>query len=139
MESTASSVKVGKGNDKRSRWPIVAAAFAGLVFLGGTLYLINTHSLDEAKAADLAPAQIQITQDGFTPATVKVKKGQQVTITNADGQSHQLVTTDGMPAFDGTTTLQKDESLTVTTEQTGTFTYHDALSTANFNGTIIVE
>ena len=141
METTDSSsqIKVGTNTTRRKSWPVLVAVLAAVVFLGGAIFTINNHGSDEASASNLVAAQVQITSSGFIPATVKIKKGQQITLTNTDVTQHDPLANSGLPAMDGTTTLQQGESLTVTAEQSGTFTYHDSLSTDNFTGTIIVE
>ncbi|HSW98347.1 MAG TPA: cupredoxin domain-containing protein [Candidatus Saccharimonadales bacterium] len=138
-DSSASQVKVGSNTAQRKSWPVLVAVLAAVVFLGGALYTINNHGSNEASASNLVAAQVQITSSGFVPATVKIKKGQQITVTNTDVTQHDPLANSGLPAMDGTTTLQQGESLTVTAEQTGTYSYHDTLSTDNFTGTIIVE
>src|SRR5437868_15438039 len=102
-DSSASKVKVGSNPTRRKGWPILVAVVAAILFLSTAIYLINNHSLDEANASSLVAAQVQITPSGFIPATVKIKKGQQITITNTDEMQHQPQANSGLPAMDGTT------------------------------------
>jgi plastocyanin len=122
------------------RGPIVGGIFLALLLIIGCAVYLYPKAPSEADAASLPPAQVRITADGFSPATVKLKKGQQLTWTNTDSTPHQAMSagsSSGLPSNNGV--LGQNESLTITLEQPGVYQYHDALSTTDFRGTIIVE
>lgn len=86
-------------------------------------------------------AQVTITDKGFIPATILVKKGTQVTFLSQDNKSHQIASDPhplhtGLPGF-----IQEkaSSSFSYTFNKTGTFTYHDEINPLKFHGTIIVE
>jgi plastocyanin len=97
----------------------------------------------EGKVEVSTPALVEISKDGFVPATISVKKGQVVVWTNNDQKPHQ-VATDPYPSNDTVAGLLSDplttgDSFSFTFDQTGTFTYHDNLNPLKLKGTIVVE
>ncbi len=92
----------------------------------------------------LAAAEVAITANGFSPATIKVKKGQTVTWINRDEKAHQVEsdpypTAETLPDLKSEAPTEKGQSYSFTFEQTGTFTYHDRLNPIKLKGTVIVE
>ncbi|HEV7454532.1 MAG TPA: cupredoxin domain-containing protein [Candidatus Saccharimonadales bacterium] len=116
---------------------MISAAVA-LLALGGAAYFMSVNNGD-GKTADLADAQVQITDTGFSPATVKVKKGQRVTWSNDAVIPRQVLGSNAMPALNTDVVLQEGDTVTVTMDQPGTYSYHDAQSVSDISGTIIVE
>lgn len=91
-----------------------------------------------------AEAKVTIGKEGFTPSTVLVKKGSQVTWINTDEEPHQVVsdphpTHSNLPSLEMDEPLLTNESFTFTFEKVGTFAYHDELNPLDLKGTIIVE
>lgn len=87
---------------------------------------------------------VTITNAGFVPQTVRIKKGTQVTWTNTEKNPHWVAsdphpTHTGLPGFDSLSALTANDSYTYTFDKTGTFTYHDYLNPLKFKGTVIVE
>ncbi len=135
----ATVVSNGSGHNKKTIPAIVAAVIA-LVFLSGTVYYLHSHTVGDAPVSELAPAMVQITHEGFSPATVKLKKDQQLTWTNADSVSHRITGADkDIAELHPDQAIAPQDSLTATMEHGGTFTYYDSLSNTSFKGTIIVE
>ncbi len=120
------------------RATIVIAVCAAIVFLGGAAYYI--HNSSESKVSALTSGTVVITDKGVSPATIRIKKGQQITWQNKDTADHEVVS-DGVPALStaNATDLSAGDTSTVTFEQSGTFQYHDSLTTPGFQGTVIVE
>jgi plastocyanin len=115
---------------------ITIAAVTALV-----LYLQNM-ALDNESQQSAPNAEVNIQpRNGFTPATVKVKKGQTVVWTNNDSQPHKLsITTANAPEGFGTDDpLNAGETYSFTFEADGTYTYNDPLNPLGTNGTVIVE
>lgn len=117
---------------------VVIAVVAAMLFLAGGSYYV--YRSGDADTSALSPGIISVTEDGFTPSTLRVKKGQQVSWHNDDSQSHQVVSEDVEALqLDRSTVLTYDDSATVFFEKTGTYKYHDNLTTPGFQGTVIVE
>ena len=137
MQPIVSMQDQKSGNISR-RKSIVLALVAALLFLSGGAYYM--HSAGDAGVSALAPGSVAVTKEGFTPTTIRVKKGQQVTWKNVDIQPHQVVSENvAALRMEQSTILSQDDTATVTFEQAGTYQYHDNLSTPGFQGTVIVE
>jgi plastocyanin len=136
--SPRSNPTIGGYSKKNKRWPIIISAAVALLALSGAAYFTSV-SNGNGKTADLADAQVQITDTGFSPATVKVKKGQRVTWSNDAVTPRQVLGSNNMPALNTDVVLQEGDTVTVTMDQPGTYNYHDAQSTSDISGTIIVE
>lgn len=104
------------------------------------LYLQGVATDNEsAQTAPTAAVSIQ-PRSGFTPATVKVKKGQTVVWTNDDSQPHSLGVKANAPEGFGTDQpLNTGESYSFTFEADGIYIYNDTTSPLGTNGTVIVE
>lgn len=87
---------------------------------------------------------VEITKDGFMPQTIKVKKSGVVNFINQDSKPH-LIASDPHPShtlypfLNTDETLNKNGSVSITFEKTGTFTYHDHLNPLKYKGAVIVE
>jgi plastocyanin len=106
----------------------------------GTVKPSSSTSTEET----LSQAAVNITEDGFSPATLKIKKGTTVTWTNQDDVPHQVAsdphpTHEGLAGLDSEEPLTKADAYNFTFETAGTFTYHDHLNFSIFQGTIVVE
>ena len=136
-------------NNQRTNWLafILIAVFIVLVAaLVGYLYLNKEKTISPTSTTKTTPvttADVSITKDGFSPETIQMKKGSQITWTNTDEATHQVVT-DPHPAHTNLKSLDSDplgqgDSFTLTFEKTGTFTYHDETNPLKFKGTVIVK
>lgn len=97
----------------------------------------------QAKAIQSA-ASVAINAQGFTPATIKIKKGQSVTWINTDNKPHQPATDpypseDGLPGFKAEEPLNKNDTFSFTFDKPGSFAYHDRLNPIKVKGTVVVE
>ncbi len=85
---------------------------------------------------------VRLTDSGFAPQTVTVKKGTSVTFTNA-GTSNMWVASDVhpthqlLPGFDELTSVAKGGTYTYTFTKVGTWTYHNHLQ-PTVKGTVVV-
>jgi|GEM_PF-451603 plastocyanin len=91
-----------------------------------------------------APGQVSVTNDGFIPATIRVKVGQAVTWTDTDSSAH-TVASDPYPSDNTLPGLNSEQNLITTNDQytfvfqkAGTYTYHDDRNPYTFAGTVIV-
>jgi plastocyanin len=81
-------------------------------------------ALFSAAAAGAATVTVQIKSFGFSPSTITISHGDQVTWHNADTVDHQVVADDGSFA---SPILHAGRSWTATFTVAGAFRYHDAL------------
>lgn len=116
--------------------PLVIALL--LVAIGVVAWMLYQSSNN--KAAEETPTVIvTITDSGYEPATVKVKKGQDITWKNQTSKAKQIVSDEGKPAgFAATEALGQGDTYSFTFDQTGTFHYHDPENVGS-KGTVIVE
>jgi plastocyanin len=119
------------------------------IFLVSTVYYILNRAKrpDENHSAFSKPeqvAQVQITNNGFSPETISIKKGSSVNFENTDNLPHWIAsdphpTHSNLPELDSRQALLEGETYIFTFQETGVFTYHDHLNPFDFNGTVIVE
>lgn len=86
---------------------------------------------------------VEITKDGFVPATLSIPKGTRVTWVNKGSGSHQVAANphpehSSVQGLDSRSPIGSDNSYSYTFDQPGTYTYHDHMNPAN-NGTVVVE
>lgn len=142
---------------KRSKWRRFKIALI-IVVLGITGYfgyvlltgnkpvtpLIHTEeTVPSREILQIAPAEVIISSKGFSPQTVKIKKGQAVEWTNKDRAQHQLVSDNysakNKTGFAGQGPLKFSEEFLFTFFETGTYGYNDKLNSEGFRGIVIVE
>lgn len=98
-------------------------------------YNVNQIQIDQT-------AKVQITPDGFVPATIKILPGSQVTWINADNKTHKIAA-NPHPTHSDLSELESPElvpgaSYTYKYGQKGIFGYHDHLDITK-TGIVIVE
>lgn len=125
---------------KKAMMAVLIAAILVAVVVAG-IYLVNLMGLFTGTDQN---ATVTISANGFTPQTIKIKKGQTIEWINDDSNSHQIASDpfpdhSTLPDLFVESPLGKGESFSYTFEKTGTFTYHDQLKPAAFKGTVIVE
>ena len=91
-----------------------------------------------------AKSTINIKEDGFTPATLLIKKGSSVKWVNLDSAAHKIVSDphpihDQLPDLISPTLSSTGSAFIYNFNKTGTFTYHDERNLFKLKGTIIVE
>ncbi|HMI08887.1 MAG TPA: cupredoxin domain-containing protein [Candidatus Saccharimonadales bacterium] len=144
-------------NKKTTIWIVVLliiVAGAGAWVYGATKSADTTstaHEDDQSHAATdsqsdtsdtaVTAATITATNDGFTPNTVTVKKGQSIKIVNNSSSPIEFSSADHPTHLEdpelNMATLKPGESGTVTPEKVGTHGYHDHLH-ADHTGSITV-
>jgi len=140
---------VSNGRKQKGNILMLVALALALIIVG--VFLLNksdekkpTTNINNTTLAAIAQAaEVNITADGFSPATVKVKKGASVNWTNQDDATHQIAadphpTHSSLPGLLGDP-LNKGESYSYIFEKSGTYTYHDETNPTKFIGTVIVE
>lgn len=118
---------------------LVAVSFATVVFLKK-----DTDITKLPKDKVVQSASVEITEKGFIPATLQVKKGTIVTFTNKDKAPHQPAVDphpshDSLAGFDAQTKLEKGQSYSFFFDKVGTWTYHDHLNPLKNNGIVKVS
>jgi plastocyanin len=124
--------------------PLYAVSALTLILL--VSFIIAAITID--KQTTLTPpvsaptAQVQITKDGFLPATLVVQKGTKVIWTNTDDNMHQMQANphpsgDSLPGLKSEI-LNHQQTYEYTADTAGTFGYHDHLNPTT-NGTLEVQ
>ncbi|MCW2977745.1 MAG: hypothetical protein JWM06_3026, partial [Actinomycetia bacterium] len=88
-----------------------------------------------AATAGAATISVQIKSTGFSPSSISIDHGDQVTWKNTDRVDHQVVADDGSFA---SPILHAGQSYTATFGRAGTFRYHDSYA-ARHTGKISVK
>lgn len=129
-------------NHKRfPRWLIIVII---AVIVLGTILAVWLTKRSTTPPVTRVAAKVEITETGFVPQTIRIKKGESVTWINKDSKPHQVAadphpTGDLLPSLKGEEPLLQEEQYTAIFEKTGTFTYHDYLDPVGYQATIIVE
>jgi plastocyanin len=113
---------------KRSNWILCIAA----VML---LALVAFPALDRKVAAATPTAEVTIDNFTFSPATLTVKAGTQVTWTNHDDMPHTVTSED--QTFKSKA-LDTDEKFSFTPSKPGTYTYYCSIH-PKMTGKLVVE
>ncbi len=88
-----------------------------------------------AASAGADTKTVQVTKNGFTPATTTINVGDTVTWHNADTGQHQVVANDGSFA---SPLMKTDDTYSHTYAKAGSFPYHDSQATSH-KGTVVVN
>lgn len=124
---------------------LAAAALAAFLYFRAEPETSEDTTTTATSSATIAgEAAVSITKEGFSPATIKVKKGTSVTWTNNDTANHQVSsdphpTHDQLPELGDGDLTASGESFSFVFDKTGEFTYHDNLNPLTFQGKVIVE
>jgi len=106
---------------------IVAAA------VGAWWWFNNDTTSSETAAA------VTIKDSAFEPATIQIKKGQDVTWTNEGQAAHHIYADQSTTAgLDSQNPLNNGDTYTFTFENPGTYYYYDSLN-PKLNATVVVE
>ena len=114
---------------KTRNWILVTAA---AIVLALPAFLILGQSV---AAASPATVDVKIDNFSFSPPTITVKAGTQITWTNADDISHNVVSNDH--SFKSKV-LDTDEKFTYTADKPGTYTYYCSIH-PKMTGKVVVE
>lgn len=130
-------------------WIIITVIIVLGLVAGG--WLIYTRVFNQKKPAvqqaevqpDIQTAEVSITATGFNPATITIKKGDQVMWKNTDTKAHRIFaepypTKISLPDLDSEA-LQPGASYGFIFEQAGTYKYTDYYNPTKFLGTIVVQ
>lgn len=127
-----------KTHARTKGWLLPLTGLLVVVALGVAAWMwwVNNNN----KIAEETPTVMaSITDSGFTPATITIKKGQDVTWTNQGRAAYQIVADQNNPqGFKTSEALNPNDSYSFTFEDSGTYSYHDPAN-IDRKGTIIVE
>lgn len=128
---------------------LIAAIFVVLLATMAIYQAVHKQTPKPTSTTNVAkPSQaaVSVTDSGFSPASITIKAGTQLTWTNNGKSSHQVAAdpypaNNSIPGFDSTKTLLPGDSLSFTFEQKGTFHLHDQSQplNASFHLTVIVQ
>ena len=107
-----------------------------------TPFVVNQY-LDYRQRASSNKTVVEITKDGFVPASIQVFKGAKVTWTNIDNNLHKVSSDpySNQPNLIGFTSnnLAKGDSFSYIFIESGYYTYHDQLNALKYKGVVIVK
>lgn len=124
-----------------SRRTLIIIAGAAVLVVAALIVFMLTRPRAEVPGS---VATVEITETGFSPAVIKIKKGERVVWVNKDPKMHQVAadphpTSESLPSLKSEEPLLQDEVYSAVFEKSGTFTYHDYLDPMNLQGAVIVE
>ena len=105
------------------------------VFLFALIIFVAAPRTAAAPGSGAAPAEVKIDNFSFTPATITVPAGTDVTWTNRDDIPHNVVSDDHSIK---SKTLDTDEKFTFTFTKPGTYSYFCSLH-PKMKGTVVVQ
>lgn len=119
---------------------VVVVAAVALVALAIVGLVVWVHLHRDDGLFEQTAARVDATNGGFSPATVKIKKGQAVTWVDKDTVPHQVFADqETAPNLDSVDMLLTGDSYTYTFEKAGTYHYYDPSNATQYQGTVIVE
>jgi plastocyanin len=146
--------KEAKTSNPKSSSKILIAIIGVAVVLAVCAYLLSNRSGDSSFATKSNTTQVKptvrensvisITGSSFSPATLQIKAGSQVTWTNKDTTKHQVAADphalhNSIPGFNSDLVLNPNDNYNYTFEQAGTYYYHDEMHPLDMRGTIVVK
>lgn len=128
-----------QGATKRSTVFLTALVLIVVIGCAGVYWFSSSKA-----SAVQSTAVVDITHNGFVPATIQVAPGQTVEWLNEDNAAHQPATDpypleNGLAGFRDDTALQSGDTYSFTFKKAGTYTYHDHLNPFTFDGTVVVK
>lgn len=114
--------------------PVLIGAIAAITLL------IQKLATEQPVTLSTNVVYVDITATGYTPSTIKVKRGQLITWKNTETLPHRLIADpDVLPAFETMELLNKGDSYTYIFDKKGSFRYYDPDSPKVYVGTVVVE
>jgi plastocyanin len=132
------------GGSSKKKFMLIGVA-AVLIIAVGVVFAMMMHKPgtgadDTVVAISATVANVSITASGYTPQTVTVKEGQQITFTNSDSMSRQLTADPTiLPGFSTVEPLDKGDTYTYIFDKKGTYKYYDSTDPTKFVGTVTVQ
>jgi plastocyanin len=137
--STGPAPAVGnKKGDKKRTLILLMLGLLIIVALGILVYLLwgNRDRVD----AEQPVTTVSISTAGFIPATIKIKKGQEIAWLNEEENPHEIFADqEAAPSLNSAGPLLKGDTYVYKFEKEGTINYYDPQDPTKLKGTIIVE
>lgn len=136
-----------KENSNKLAFTLIVIFVLSVIATLGFLFLNSKGNLfpkqTKNKAAASQNYEVSVYKDKFFPATIRIKKGSQVTWTNKDTVNLRMVT-DPYPANNGlegldSGSLRPNTSFSFLFDKAGNFTYHQEENPLKIKGVVIVE
>lgn len=114
-----------------------------LLIIASIVLVLTRNSPPPPKTVSPVQAVVRISEDGFEPSTIRVKKGTVLVWKNDDTEAHRVAanpfpTHTDLPALDSKQNIAPGADYSFVFSDSGEFHYHDELAPKN-NGTVIVE
>jgi plastocyanin len=134
-----SASNIASNNNKKKRMIWVLIVVLGIAAIVAAAYFLTKGS--ERVDADEPVNTVTIDANGFTPSTIKIKKGQELAWVNSDSTNAHEVTADqeDAPGLGGSGPLAEGDTYIYEFEKAGTINYYDPLNPTKYKGTVIVE
>jgi plastocyanin len=135
---------LSSGGSSKKKFLFMGVAAVLIIAVGAVLFttLHKPGSGDDGKVVAISNtvANVNVSASGYSPQTITVKQGQQVTFTNSDATSRQLTADpSSLPGFSTVEPLDQGDTYTYIFDQKGTFKYYDATDPTHFVGTVTVN
>jgi plastocyanin len=144
----AASLTTDKKPSNKAAWIIAVVILIIILAVGGWFIYVmlknkNKPIQQPQGQSSIQTAEVNITANGFSPATITIKKGDQVVWKNADSKQHRIFaepypTKTSLPDLDSDA-LQPNTSYGFIFENSGTYKYTDYYNPTKFLGVVVVE
>lgn len=114
------------------------------VIIGASLLYVFFIRIANKQVTALTDGRVTISDKGFLPGTIQIKKGQTITWLNTDQSLHWVMadpypTGDSLRGFDSMDSLGFNDTYSYRFDSPGKFTYHDQLHPYSYHGTVQVQ
>ncbi|HSW81290.1 MAG TPA: cupredoxin domain-containing protein [Candidatus Saccharimonas sp.] len=133
-----SPIKGNKTSNKKMTL-LVTLVVCVVAAVGVIVYFVNPNGVFSPSNTTVDTPLVSITTNGFSPATIKIKKGQAVQWTNNSTRPRQLIGEGNNPLQYDTDAITTGNSYRMTFDTPGTYKYHDQTNPVAFTGTVVVE
>ncbi len=128
--------------DRNQKLLIAAASASGVIALVFLAIGLFPRATPEPAELGVTSAKVHISEDGFAPATLKVKSGTVVIWVNDDTEEHRVAanpfgTHAELPELDSATNIAPSSSYSFEFNRAGRYHYHDVTHPES-NGTVEV-
>lgn len=128
----------GKASNKKMTL-LVTLIVCVVAAVGVIVYFVNPNGIFSPSSSNVDIPVVSITTNGFSPATIKIKKGQAIEWTNSSTMPRQLIGEGDNPLQYDTDPITTGNSFRMTFDTAGTYKYHDKTNPVAFTGTVVVE
>jgi len=134
-DSTQPALASPPSSKRLTAWGSLAILIALIVLISFFAFYTNRSAKQLSKAA---PAIVNVTANGFSPAIVSVKVNQAVLWANIDSQMHLVASDNPKPVFTSKEPLKSGDSFSFVFSKAGRYAYHDNFNTS-LAGIVVVQ